>query len=75
MNRIDFDRAFPQTPDCVGEAIRLGFLRGARTAARRRRVAGMLSVAGIASVAAWGIAPPNGWIKLIKPHSGALRIR
>ena len=45
MNRIDFDRAFPQTPDCVGEAIRLGFLRGARTAARRRRVAGMLSVA------------------------------
>ena len=45
MNRIDFDRAFPQTPDCVGEAIRLGFLRGARLSARRRRVAGMLSVA------------------------------
>ena len=45
MNSINFDRAFPQTPDCVGEAIRLGFLRGARTAARRRRVAGMLSVA------------------------------
>ena len=45
MNRIDFDRAFPQTPDCVGEAIRLGCIRGARTAARRRRVAGMLSVA------------------------------
>ena len=45
MNSINFDRAFPQTPDCVGEAIRLGFLRGARTAARRRRVATMLSVA------------------------------
>ena len=45
MNRIDFDRAFPQTPDCVGEAIRIGFLRGARLSARRRRVAGMLSVA------------------------------
>ena len=45
MNSIDFDRAFPQTPDCVGEAIRLGFLRGKRTAARRRRMAGMLSVA------------------------------
>lgn len=45
MNRIDLDRAFPRTPDCVGEAIRLGFLRGARTAARRRRVATMLSVA------------------------------
>lgn len=45
MNRIDFDRAFPQTPDCVGEAIRIGFIRGARTAARRRRVSGMLSVA------------------------------
>ena len=45
MNRIDFDRAFPQTPDCVGEAIRLGFLRGARLSARRRRVGAMLSVA------------------------------
>ena len=45
MNRIDFDRAFPQTPDYVGEAIRIGFDRGARTAARRRRVSGMLSVA------------------------------
>ena len=45
MNSINFDRAFPQTPDCVGEAIRLGFLRGKRTAARRRRVSAMLSVA------------------------------
>lgn len=45
MKQLDFDRAFPQTPDCVHAAIEMGFRKGQKQMKMRNKIIGMGSIA------------------------------
>lgn len=45
MKQIDFDRAFPQTPDCIHAAIELGFRKGQKQMKIRNKIITLSSIA------------------------------
>lgn len=66
MNPLDFDRAFPSTPDCIHAAIDMGFRKGQQQMKKRNKIISMCSVAAaamiliaVAAFAAGGITAPQ----------------
>ena len=53
MKQLDFDRAFPQTPDCIHTAIELGVRKGKKKMKLRNK---LIAAAGAAAVFAVAIA-------------------
>lgn len=64
MKQLDFDRAFPQTPDCVRAAIEMGFRKGQKKMKIQHKIIGLSSVAAalavIAAVAALAMGGISG---------------
>lgn len=65
MKQIDFDRAFPQTPDCIHAAIELGFRKGQKKMKMQHKIIGMASIAAaiaimiaVAAFATGGLGTP-----------------
>ncbi len=67
MKRIDLDRAFPETPDCVRASIQLAFQKGARQQMKMRSktmsllavAAALALLAGVAALAAGRLGAPR----------------
>lgn len=45
MKQLDFDRAFPQTPDCIHAAIEMGFRKGQKQMKIRNKIITLSSIA------------------------------
>ena len=65
MKQLDFDRAFPQTPDCIHAAIELGFRKGKKQMKMRNKIISLGSIAAaiaimiaVAAFAAGGLGTP-----------------
>lgn len=66
MKPLDFDRAFPSTPDCIHAAIDMGFRKGQQQMKKRTKIISACSVAAaaviliaVAAFAAGGISAPQ----------------
>lgn len=66
MKPLDFDRAFPSTPDCIHAAIDMGFRKGQQQMKKRNKIISACSVAAaaviliaVAAFAAGGISAPQ----------------
>lgn len=67
MKRIDLDRAFPETPDCVRASIQLAFQKGARQKMKMRSktmrmlaaAAALVLLIGVAALAAGRLGAPR----------------
>lgn len=65
MKQLDFDRAFPQTPDCIHAAIEMGFRKGKKQMKLQHKIISLGSIAAaiaimiaVAAFAAGGLGTP-----------------
>lgn len=50
MKQLDFDRAFPQTPDCIHAAIEMGFRKGQKQMKMRNKIITLGSIAAALAI-------------------------
>jgi len=60
MKQLDFDRAFPQTPDCIHAAIEMGFRKGQKKMKLQKKIIGMTSIAAAIAIMVAVAAFANG---------------